>query len=145
MTIRSRILGIGAYVPPRVVTNHELATMMETSHEWIVERTGIEERHWVEPGEGGAEMAAKASRVAMERAGVDPKEIDMLIYATLSPDYNFPGGGVFTQRLLGLREIPCYDIRQQCTGFIYALPPAAIYYAFRKYMVSGLTAGAVKS
>ncbi len=121
---RSRILGIGAYLPPRVVTNAELATLMETTNEWIVERTGIEERRWVEPGEGGAEMAAKASLEAMERAGVGPADIDMLIYATLSPDYNFPGGGVFTQRLLKLREIPCYDIRQQCTGFIYGLAMA---------------------
>lgn len=140
MTYRSRILGIGAYVPPKVVTNHDLATMMETSHEWIVERTGIEERHWVEPGEGGAEMAAKASRLAMERAGVDPKEIDMLIYATLSPDYNFPGGGVFTQRLLGLREIPCYDIRQQCTGFVYGLAMADAFIRtgmYQKILVIG--------
>jgi len=118
---RSRILGMGAYVPPRVVTNHDLAKIMETTHEWIVERTGIEERRWVEPGEGGAEMAAKASRQAMERAGVQAKDIDMLVYATLSPDNNFPGTGVFTQRLLGLREIPCFDLRQQCTGFIYGL------------------------
>jgi 3-oxoacyl-[acyl-carrier-protein] synthase-3 len=124
MQFRSRILGVGAYVPPRVVTNHDLAKVMETSHEWIVERTGIEERRWVEPGEGGAEMAAKASREAMDKAGVEPREIDMLIYATLSPDYNFPGTGVFTQRLLGLREIPCYDIRQQCTGFVYGLAMA---------------------
>ncbi len=121
---RSRILGVGAYVPPRVVTNHDLATMMETTHEWIVERTGIEERRWVEPGEGGAEMAAKASRIAMERAGVLASDIDMLVYATLSPDANFPGTGVFTQRLLGLREIPCYDLRQQCTGFVYGLAMA---------------------
>jgi len=121
---RSRILGIGAYVPPRVVTNHDLAEIMETSHEWIVERTGIEERRWVEPGEGGAELAARASTQAMERAGVEAKDIDMLIYATLSPDYCFPGTGVFTQRLLGLREIPCYDIRQQCTGFVYGLAMA---------------------
>src|SRR5687768_4949170 len=116
---RSRILGVGAYVPPRIVTNHDLAKVMETSHEWIVERTGIEERRWVEPGEGGAEMAAKASREALEKAGLEPRDIDMLIYATLSPDVCFPGTGVFVQRLLGLREIPCYDIRQQCTGFVY--------------------------
>src|SRR4051812_20614347 len=121
---RSRILGVGAYVPPKVVTNHDLAAMMETTHEWIVERTGIEERHYVEPGEGGAEMAAKASRIAMERAGLGPKDIDMLVYATLSPDNFFPGTGVFTQRLLGLREIPCYDLRQQCTGFVYSLAMA---------------------
>ncbi len=121
---RSRVLGVGAYVPPKVVTNHDLSKMMETTHEWIVERTGIEERRYVEPGEGGAEMAAKASRIAMERAGVEAKDIDMLVYATLSPDNFFPGTGVFTQRLLGLREIPCYDLRQQCTGFVYGLAMA---------------------
>src|SRR5688572_4169092 len=123
-TYRSRILGVGAYVPPRVVTNHDLAKVMETSHEWIVERSGIEERRWVDPGEGGAEMAAKACTEAMEKAGIGAKDVDMLIYATLSPDVMFPGTGVFTQRLLGLREIPCFDIRQQCTGFIYALAMA---------------------
>ena len=130
---RSRILGIGAYLPPRVVTNDELATMMETTNEWIVERTGIEERRWVGPDEGGADMAAKASREAMDRAGVLPRDIDALIYATLSPDYNFPGGGVFTQRLLGLREIPCFDIRQQCSGFIYGLGMADAFIRAGQY------------
>lgn len=130
---RSRILGIGAYLPPRVVTNAELATMMETTNEWIIERTGIEERRWVEPGEGGSDMAAKASREAMERAGIGPKDIDCLIYATLSPDYYFPGGGVFTQRLLGLREIPCFDIRQQCSGFLYALGMADAFIRAGQY------------
>jgi 3-oxoacyl-[acyl-carrier-protein] synthase III len=130
---RSRILGIGAYVPPRVVTNAELASMMETTNEWIIERTGIEERRWVEPGEGGSDMAAKAAREAMDRAGVVAKDIDMLIFATLSPDFNFPGGGVFTQRLLGLREVPCYDIRQQCTGFIYGLAMADAFIRMGQY------------
>jgi 3-oxoacyl-[acyl-carrier-protein] synthase-3 len=130
---RSRIAGVGAYVPPRVVTNHDLARIMETTHEWIVERTGIEERRWVDPGEGGAEMAAKACREAMERAGVGAKDVDMLIYATLSPDNNFPGTGVFVQRLLGLREIPCYDIRQQCTGFLYALGMADAFIRAGQY------------
>jgi len=122
-------MGIGMYVPPRVVTNHDLAKHMETSHDWIVERTGIEERHWVDPGEGGAEMAAKASREAIERAGLQPKDIDLIVYATLSPDYNFPGTGVFVQRLLGIgdRSIPCIDIRQQCTGFIYGMSIADAY------------------
>ena len=127
MSHRSRILGIGMYVPPRVVTNNELATKMETSHEWIVERTGIEERRWVEPGEGGAEMATKASKEAIERAGLKPTDIDLIIYATLSPDVNFPGTAVFVQRQLGLKEIPCLDIRQQCTGFIYGLSIADAY------------------
>ena len=124
---RSRISGIGMAVPSRVVTNNDLAAKMETSHEWIVERTGIEERHWVEPGEGGAELGARAGREAIERAGLTPKDIDLIIYATLSPDFNFPGTGVFVQRLLGIKEIPCIDIRQQCTGFIYGLSIADAY------------------
>ncbi|HEY1554708.1 MAG TPA: beta-ketoacyl-ACP synthase III [Kofleriaceae bacterium] len=127
MTHRSRLLGIGMAVPSRVVTNHDLAKLMETSHEWIVERTGIEERHWVEPGEGGAELGARAAKEAIQRAGLSPADIDMIIYATLSPDFNFPGTGVFVQRLLGLKEIPCIDIRQQCTGFIYGLSIADAY------------------
>ena len=132
-TLSSRILGLGAYVPPRVVTNAELATLMETTNEWIIERTGIEERRWAAPGEGGAEMAAKAATQAMERAGITAKDVDMLIYATLSPDVNFPGTGVFTQRLLGLREVPCYDIRQQCTGFLYGLAMADAFIRTGQY------------
>jgi 3-oxoacyl-[acyl-carrier-protein] synthase III len=124
---RSRLLGIGMSVPSRVVTNHDLATKMETSHDWIVERTGIEERRWVEPGQTGADLATAASREAIERAGLEPKDIDLIVYATLSPDFNFPGTGVFVQRQLGLREIPCLDIRQQCTGFIYGLSIADAY------------------
>jgi len=127
MTHRSRILGIGMSVPRRIVTNHDLATKMETSHEWIVERTGIEQRHWVEEGETGCSLATAASTQAMERAKVDPKDIDLIIYATLSPDYFFPGTGVFVQRALGMKEIPCLDIRQQCTGFIYGLSIADAY------------------
>jgi 3-oxoacyl-[acyl-carrier-protein] synthase III len=124
---RSRILGIGMSVPSRVVTNHELASKMETSHEWIVERTGIEQRHWVEPGEGGAELGTKAAKEAIERAGIQPKDVDLIVYATLSPDFNFPGTAVFVQRALGLKDIPCLDIRQQCTGFIYGLSIADAY------------------
>jgi 3-oxoacyl-[acyl-carrier-protein] synthase-3 len=118
---RSRILGIGMKVPSRVVTNHDLAAKMETSHDWIVERSGIETRHWVSEGETGATLATAASREAIERAGLQPKDIDLIIYATLSPDFNFPGTAVFVQRALGLRDIPCLDIRQQCTGFIYGM------------------------
>ena len=103
---RSRVLGVGMYVPPRIVTNDDLSKLMATTNEWIIERTGIEERRYVDPGEGGAEMAAKASTQAMEKAGVGAKDIDMLILATLSPDANFPGTGVFAQRILGLREVP---------------------------------------
>ncbi len=121
MSFRSRILGVGAYVPPRVVTNQELATLMETSNEWIIERTGIEERRWVSEGETGAQMAAKASEQALARAQLSARDIDMIVLGTLSPDFNFPGTAVFVQRLLGLKDIPCLDIRQQCTGFIYGL------------------------
>ena len=127
MTHRSRILGIGMAVPKRIVTNNDLAATMETSHEWIVERTGIEQRHWVEEGETGTTLATAASKQALERSGVDPKDIDLIIYATLSPDYFFPGTGVFVQRALGLKDIPCLDIRQQCTGFIYGLSIADAY------------------
>jgi 3-oxoacyl-[acyl-carrier-protein] synthase-3 len=120
-------MGIGMHVPRRVVTNDELATMMETSNEWIVERTGIQERRWVSEGETGATMAAAASRQAIERAGLSPRDIDLIVYATLSPDFNFPGTGVFLQRELGLKDIPCLDIRQQCTGFVYGLSIADAY------------------
>ena len=119
--IRSRILGVGGYVPSNVVTNHDLEKMMDTTHQWIVERTGIEERRWVTPEESGASMAAAAGREALSKAGLEPGDIDMIVYATLSPDNTFPGTGVFLQRELGLKSIPCVDIRQQCTGFIYGL------------------------
>jgi len=129
MTHRSRILGIGMAVPSRVVTNEDLSKVMETTNEWIVERTGIEQRRWVEPGEGGAELGARAAKEALQRAGLDANDIDLIIYATLSPDVNFPGTGVFVQRLLGIsgKGIPCLDIRQQCTGFIYGLSIADAY------------------
>lgn len=121
--IRSRILGMGGYVPSRVVTNYDLEKMMDTTHEWIVERTGIEERRWAEPGDSGAVMGAKAARGALEQAGLEADALDMIIYATLSPDHTFPGTGVFVQRELGLgsKAIPCLDIRQQCTGWIYGM------------------------
>lgn len=127
-------------VPSRVVTNHELAKLMETSNEWIIERTGIEERRWVVEGETGATLATAASKQAIERAGLQPRDIDLIVYATLSPDFNFPGTGVFVQRALGLKEIPCLDIRQQCTGFIYGLSIADAYIrtgAFKHVLVIG--------
>jgi 3-oxoacyl-[acyl-carrier-protein] synthase III len=140
MNHRSRVLGIGMSVPSRVVTNHELATMMETSNEWIIERTGIEERRWVSEGETGTMLATAASQQALERAGLTPKDIDLIVLATLSPDFNFPGTGVFVQRSLGLKDIPCLDIRQQCTGFIYGLSIADAYIrtgAFKNVLVIG--------
>ena len=114
-------------VPQRVVSNHDLAAIMETSHDWIVERSGIETRRWVSPGETGASLGTAAAKEAIERAGLLPKDIDLIIYATLSPDFNFPGTAVFVQRNLGIKDIPCLDIRQQCTGFIYGLSIADQY------------------
>ncbi len=121
---RTRILSTGMRVPDRVVTNDELAGLMETSDEWIRQRSGIVERRWVEPGEGGSDLGAAASAMALERAGMQPEEIDCIIVATLSPDHFFPGTGVFLQRKLGIRDIPCLDVRNQCSGFIYGLSVA---------------------
>jgi 3-oxoacyl-[acyl-carrier-protein] synthase-3 len=140
MSYRSRILGVGMSVPKRVVTNHDLGKVMETSHEWIVERTGIEQRHWVSDGETGCSLATAASQEALERSGLEPKDLDLIIYATLSPDFNFPGTAVFVQRALGIKDIPCLDIRQQCTGFIYGLSIADAYIrtgAFKNILVIG--------
>lgn len=125
--LRSRVLGMGSYVPERVVTNDDLKEWMDTSHEWIHERTGIEERRWIaeEGGETNAQMGAFAAKQALEDAGVDKDEIEMVVYATLSPDHAFPGTGVFFQREMGFKNpIPCLDIRQQCTGFVYAMSVA---------------------
>ena len=124
---RSRIMGIGMKAASRVVTNNDLAQLMETSNEWIIERTGIEERRWVAEGETGASLATTAAQEAIQRAGIAAKDIDLIIYATLSPDFFFPGTAVFVQRALGLKDIPCLDIRQQCTGFVYGLSIADAY------------------
>lgn len=121
---RAKIAGLGYYVPSRVMTNDDLSQIMNTSDEWIQERTGIQERRYIVPGEDtGANMAAKASRIAIERAGITPEDIDFIILATLSPDMDFPGTGVLLQRELGLhtKGIPALDIRNQCSGFVYGL------------------------
>ena len=119
---KSRILGVGHYVPERSVTNHELSEMMNTNNEWIVERTGIESRHWFTPGvDTVTSMSKHASEMAMERAGVSSEEIDFIIFATITPDYFIPGNGVLLQRELGMGTIGALDIRNACSGFIYAL------------------------
>lgn len=124
---RTVIKGIGHYVPPRVVTNHDLEKMMNTSDEWIRERTGILQRHWADPGVGTSDLATEAAIRAIEAAGIDRSEIDFIIAATLSPDHYFPGIGVQVQAKLGLQEIGALDIRNQCSGFIYALSVADQY------------------
>ena len=122
--LRSKIAGIGYYVPERVVTNDDLTKVMDTTDEWIQERTGIQERRYCQKHEETtASMGVAAARIACERAGIAPEDIDFIIFATLSPDYYFPGCGVLLQRELGIthREVGALDIRNQCSGFVYAL------------------------
>ncbi len=144
-TSRARILGLGTYVPARTVTNHDLSQLMETSHEWIVERSGIEQRHWVEPEDGNYTMGVKAARAALDDAGIEADEIDCIIYATLSPDYYFPGCGVLVQRELGIGPVPAFDIRQQCSGFIYGLQMADAFIRAGQYKKILLIGGEVHS
>lgn len=132
--LRSEIRGVGSYLPDRVITNHDLEKMMDTSDEWIIQRSGIKERRWVVPGEDcTSSMAYQASLEAIEMAGIEKEEIDLIIFATLSPDHDFPGSGCFLQERLSLAEIPALDIRQQCTGFIYGLDLADIYIRGGRY------------
>ncbi|WP_339877337.1 beta-ketoacyl-ACP synthase III [uncultured Algoriphagus sp.] len=122
---KSRILGVGHYVPERMVTNQELSQMMNTSNEWIVERTGIQSRHWFTPGvDTVTSMSKKASEMALERAGIEAGEIDFIVFATITPDYFMPGNGVLLQRELGIGTIGALDVRNACSGFLYALSVA---------------------
>ena len=122
----SKITGLGFYVPENVVTNADLSKIMDTNDEWIQERTGIKERHWIPEGsdDTSATMGAKAARIAIERAGLTKDDIDFIVFATLSPDYYFPGCGVQIQDMLEMGTIGAIDIRNQCSGFIYALSTA---------------------
>ncbi|MEQ8244086.1 beta-ketoacyl-ACP synthase III [Fulvivirga sp.] len=123
--LNSKIVGLGHYVPERVVTNEELSGMMDTNNEWIIERTGIEQRRFIDPAKDTvANMAAKATHMALERANLNVSDIDFIVFATITPDYFFPGSGVLLQRELGLESIGALDIRNACSGFIYALSTA---------------------
>ena len=118
---RTIFLGTGFAVPDRIVTNDDLAKLMDTTDEWIRARTGIQQRRWVREGETGNSLALKASQRALEMAGLDPKDIDAIVYATSTPDHYLPGGGVYLQRDLGVGLIPAVDLRTQCSGFLSAL------------------------
>ncbi|WP_250631460.1 3-oxoacyl-ACP synthase III family protein [Rhodoflexus caldus] len=122
----SKIAGLGFYVPEKVVTNQDLTAFVNTTNEWIVERTGVRQRHYFDPekGETNFGFAVKASEIALQRAGLTPQDIDLIVYATLSPDYYFPGSGVLLQRAMDFRNIAAIDLRAQCSGFIYALSVA---------------------
>jgi 3-oxoacyl-[acyl-carrier-protein] synthase-3 len=118
---RSKFLGVGSYVPPKVWRNDDLKALMDTSDEWIQQRTGIKQRHWVEGRTTTSDLALEAAKVAISRAGIQADEIDMILFATLSPDHEFPGAACFLQAKLGLSGCPAIDIRQQCSGFLYGL------------------------
>ena len=119
---RSKIAGIGMYVPENVVTNQDLTRYMDTSDEWIQERTGIRERRYAHrTAETTTTMGVKAAEIAIQRAGITAQDIDFIIFATLSPDYYFPGCGVLLQRAMKMKEIGALDVRNQCSGFVYAL------------------------
>lgn len=124
----SRISGLGYYVPNNVVTNDDLSKIMETNDAWIQERTGIQERRHVIQGEDTTtSMGVKAAKIAIERAGLTKDDIDFIVFATLSPDYYFPGPGVLVQRDLGMRTVGALDIRNQCSGFVYGISIADQY------------------
>lgn len=139
---RSVIRGTGRFLPSRCVTNDDLSTMMETNDEWIQQRTGIKTRYWIPEGEtvGASDLALEASKKALEKAGWQPQELDLIIFATLSPDIYFPGAGCFLQTKLGLTDTPALDIRQQCTGFVYAMSTADAFIRsgiYKKILVVG--------
>ncbi|MDC0743430.1 3-oxoacyl-ACP synthase III family protein [Polyangium mundeleinium] len=139
--MRSAILGVGHYVPTKVVTNDDLARMMPTSDEWIQQRTGIKERRFIEhDGIGASDLAVPAVHMALERAGRKVSDVDMIIFATLSPDHFFPGSGCFLGEKLGLPGVPALDVRNQCSGFLYGLSVADAWVrvgAYKNILVVG--------
>lgn len=138
MSLKAIITGTGHYVPPNICTNFDLEKIMNTSDEWIRQRTGISERRYVTPGVGASDLAVEAARKAIANAGLKPEDIDFIIAATLSPDHYFPGIGVLVQAKLGLPPIGALDVRNQCSGFIYALSVADQYIragTFRRILV----------
>lgn len=140
---KSIIKSTGMCVPPYVVTNHDLEKFMDTSDEWIKQRTGIEQRHWVEPDTecGASDLGLEASKIALDKAGWTPQDLDLIIFSTLSPDLFFPGSGCLLAAKLGLDSTPAIDLRQQCTGFLYGLTTADAYlksgYANKVLVVGG--------
>lgn len=124
---QSRIKGTGMFVPPHIVTNQDLEKIMDTSDEWIRQRTGIRQRHWITEECGASDLGYEAAKKALDMAGWTPQDIDFIIFATLSPDLMFPGSGCLMAARLGLDATPALDIRQQCTGFLYGFATADAY------------------
>jgi 3-oxoacyl-[acyl-carrier-protein] synthase-3 len=140
MTLRARISGTGMCVPPRVVTNDDLAQRMDTSDEWIQQRSGIRTRHHIDPGQKPSELAEKACREALDAAGLGIGDIDLIVLATLSAEADFPGTSFFLQDRLGADDVPCFDLRAQCSGFVYSLSVANAFVrsgAYRRVLVVG--------
>lgn len=119
--MRAVITGTGMYIPETRVDNDTMSKLMDTNDEWIRVRTGIEQRHYAAPDQATSDLGVPAARQAIADAGLEPADIDYLVVATMTPDYFFPGTAPFIQAKLGLEEVPCLDIRQQCAGFVYAL------------------------
>jgi 3-oxoacyl-[acyl-carrier-protein] synthase-3 len=141
MRIRSKIVGTGMHVPERVVTNDDLSGLMETSDEWIHQRTGIRERHWIVPGETPADLGREATLQALQQAGLEVGDIDCILLATLSPQHDFPGTSFFIHDEMDFGEIPCMDLRAQCSGFLFAMNMAdglIISGKFRRVIVMGV-------
>jgi 3-oxoacyl-[acyl-carrier-protein] synthase-3 len=145
MSRRTIITGTGHYVPPKVVTNFDLEKIMNTSDEWIRQRSGIVERRYAEEGVGSSDLGLEAARQAIRSAGIDPGEIDFVIAATLSPDHYFPGIGVMIQAKLGLGTVGALDVRDQCCGFIYGLSVADQYIKTGMYKKILLVAAELQS
>jgi 3-oxoacyl-[acyl-carrier-protein] synthase-3 len=140
MALRAKITGTGMYVPERVVTNDELAQLMDTSDEWIRQRSGIAERRYIEDGQTPADLAHRASERALQAAKLDAGDVDCIVLATLSPEADFPGTSYFLQHRLRAAETPCFDLRAQCSGFVYSLGVAKSFIEsgqFRRVLVVG--------
>lgn len=129
----TEIIGTGMFVPEGIVTNNDLSKLMDTTHDWIVQRSGIEERRWVEPHVTTTDLGLKAAEAAIANAGIDKKEIDCILFATLSPDFDFPGNACILQPKLGLTDIPAIDVRQQCSGFLYGMSIADAFIKCGQY------------
>lgn len=119
--VRTVIVGSGACIPPHRVTNEMLSRIMDVDDEWIRERSGVEARHYVNDGTSTSDLAAEAAQKALQHAGMDTTDLDLIIFATMTPDHFFPGSGGLLQAKLGLKSIPCFDIRQQCAGFLFGM------------------------
>jgi 3-oxoacyl-[acyl-carrier-protein] synthase-3 len=143
--MNARILGIGRHVPERIVTNDDLAKVMDTTDEWIQQRTGIRQRHFISADAGPADLALPAVREALADARVDPQDLDLVLLGTLSPDVDFPNGAALLLRHLGLRGVPAMDVRNQCSGFVYMLAVADKFIrtgGARRVLVVGAETGA---